>query len=1207
MKSQSTPAWRARAALLSLAVSCLILPAVPSARADITASFANAGPVDSGTFRTAANPAGNDTITLHYTIDGAGAVSMDATTTNTNATFINLVNQFDRPGGTAGSTANSGVFNSAFSLKIIPVRAGTTTPRLSVTTLNGGGLGVEGQNSNRVDGRTLATPAPQMLHVGLTGPAGLSLRFKSWSWVAGGGADMRFSNGTNSQDFINVATSGTANFNLVSNALTLGNGGTLTFGETPDSTSGAGLGGFSFEVLGTAAVDNDVVVSFANSGDGFGPAPPYISSGNSTATITLAFSINGAGVIALDASTTLPNTTFAQIVREWDNANVGSVSNPDLFGKSFTLTGIPSAGNLNITELGGGGIGIQGENSNRVDGLNHGPDNATSTPETLFWVLSAPPGLAVTFKNWSYADGNTGDMRVSDGTTHNDFPNLSGAAGTRALQPLQISDGGYLAFSEIPGVGPTSGAAIAGFNFAVVSLFTPPASGGILLCERWNDTTFYSTNELVSSPRFYQSADVIRHDNPISSSALYQGRYYSTRSRGWVTAPETGNYRFWISGSNAVQLLLSTDGTKYTKRVIAELNPEIGTSHGITSDSINLWDNHASQMSREIHLTAGQSYYLETIQTVGHTTVKGHASIAWARPGLARTPLDPTVVQPYAPTADDLGDDDFLPDAWEIHHGLDPADNGLNDRARQGERGDFDGDGLTNREEFLLGTNPANSDTDGDGISDSEEVNALGTDALVFNAITDTLLGEVALGSYSSSSVWTMTSGGLLPNSFRGEAIWDFSVPSDGHWLFRLDLELMGSTYGNEEVPIVIKVDGQTVVRKQVRFGSGKRGLLQALSPWLLAGNHQITVLIDNSLARRTVRLVSLKIYAPSNPNAMLAEGNRLLGHPAGTRASPAFLEGYARDPGAVTLNGVPAQAGTGNGHWFANLPLSNVPGPQSYTLRFEQGWQATGAFTWLATNVMDAETLVIRQGDSLRVGAWGADPAMPSTVSLSSGGTTSLTGQETTTMAFPAAGVFTVSGTLQNGASAILTVKVIAPPGFPSGTVDALENCPRALSVAAAPEVEFDTPEDLARLMVSRTSTTASLGILPAQPVELGVAARLFAGGPILAVQRVNVIGVSDALQNDLTSLSDSSVPGYKLLQTPLTVLNLPPGARVDVSIFRAGVMFPNGTTLKSIHPADITNGSVILQFLFPLGQSGGYCHNLLVYDRNGLYLGTR
>ena len=123
--------------------------------ADIIASFANTGPVDSGTFHLAANPAGNDTITLAYTIDGTGAVSLDASTTNTNTTFVNLVNQFDRPGGTAGNTTNSGFFNSAFSLKLLPDREESETPRLTITTLNGGALAIEGQDSNRVDGRNL--------------------------------------------------------------------------------------------------------------------------------------------------------------------------------------------------------------------------------------------------------------------------------------------------------------------------------------------------------------------------------------------------------------------------------------------------------------------------------------------------------------------------------------------------------------------------------------------------------------------------------------------------------------------------------------------------------------------------------------------------------------------------------------------------------------------------------------------------------------------------------------------------------------------------------------------------------------------------------------------------------------------------------------------------------------------------------------------
>lgn len=116
------------------------------------------------------------------------------------------------------------------------------------------------------------------------------------------------------------------------------------------------------------------------------------------------------------------------------------------------------------------------------------------------------------------------------------------------------------------------------------------------------------------------------------------------------------------------------------------------------------------------------------------------------------------------PSIDDVdmtdSDSDGIPDSFEEQYGTDPANSdsdgdGLpdgyelfilsydptkidsdNNGITDGDE-DFDSDGLTNIEEFLLGTYPQISDSDMDGISDWDEVNVYGSDPLLIDTDGD--------------------------------------------------------------------------------------------------------------------------------------------------------------------------------------------------------------------------------------------------------------------------------------------------------------------------------------------------------------------------------------------------------------------------------------------------------------------------------------
>ncbi len=66
-------------------------------------------------------------------------------------------------------------------------------------------------------------------------------------------------------------------------------------------------------------------------------------------------------------------------------------------------------------------------------------------------------------------------------------------------------------------------------------------------------------------------------------------------------------------------------------------------------------------------------------------------------------------------------DGDGLPDGWEKQYGLSPTSRDTDGDGTPDGDEDMDGDGLTNQEEYNLGTDPTNSDTDGDGVPDDRD------------------------------------------------------------------------------------------------------------------------------------------------------------------------------------------------------------------------------------------------------------------------------------------------------------------------------------------------------------------------------------------------------------------------------------------------------------------------------------------------------
>ena len=99
------------------------------------------------------------------------------------------------------------------------------------------------------------------------------------------------------------------------------------------------------------------------------------------------------------------------------------------------------------------------------------------------------------------------------------------------------------------------------------------------------------------------------------------GDNYGERIRGYLTAPVTGNYYFWIAGSDSAELWIANDSEPANKVkrcwVSPTNNPAPPPANGTAARQ---WNVQPNQKSPWLALVAGQKYYLEVLHKAGADT-----------------------------------------------------------------------------------------------------------------------------------------------------------------------------------------------------------------------------------------------------------------------------------------------------------------------------------------------------------------------------------------------------------------------------------------------------------------------------------------------------------------------------------------------------------------------------------------------------------
>ncbi len=141
---------------------------------------------------------------------------------------------------------------------------------------------------------------------------------------------------------------------------------------------------------------------------------------------------------------------------------------------------------------------------------------------------------------------------------------------------------------------------------------------GLLTREVWFNKTFNTLDE-VRAWKDYPDAPQIVDSIPSLRGPTNWSSKYATRVTGWLYAPSTGNYTFYITGDDEAEFRISSDETAGNLALACRVSSPTRSTH---------WFDYPEQKSHKIALRAGQRYYVELLHR--ETWGSDHFQVAWS-------------------------------------------------------------------------------------------------------------------------------------------------------------------------------------------------------------------------------------------------------------------------------------------------------------------------------------------------------------------------------------------------------------------------------------------------------------------------------------------------------------------------------------------------------------------------------------------------